>query len=202
MSLVSVAKTGAQSVTGATITLNGPSYQSTTNGGWNIGYIGAVTLGGPVAITTNNSSISFSSTVGGAHSLTLNAGAARPVTVTGIVGTNSGSGNRPTGLTVNTSAALAFGSSVWINGDVTLRSASVTLGGSFNAEGSGNVYLYGQNGAQALDIGTGATYLTTASLSNLNTAKTITIGESGVQSGLVSFATATLAASFTRIRLV
>ncbi|MGA2547222.1 MAG: FlgD immunoglobulin-like domain containing protein [Rectinemataceae bacterium] len=162
--------------------------------------LGAVQFSAPVVLqantiitTTNNSNITFSSTINGAQTLDLSAGTGS-ITVTGIIGTATGSPNRPTGLTVNTSAALGFNNGVWVNGDVTLRSTSVTLSGSFNAEGTGNVYLYGQNGAQTLDVGTGATYLSTASLGNLTTAKTITVGEAGVQSGLVSFATATLAA--------
>ena len=73
VSLVSVATTGAQSVTGALIDLNG-TYQSTIglNGG-NIGFTGPVTLLGTTGVTTANSAISFSSTVSGAFGLTLNA---------------------------------------------------------------------------------------------------------------------------------
>ncbi len=73
VALNAVFTTGAQTVTGTAITLNGPTYQATTAAAA-IGYTGAVTLGGPVAVTTNNGNIGFSSTVNGAQTLEPDSG--------------------------------------------------------------------------------------------------------------------------------
>ncbi len=88
MALNAVFTTGAQTVTGTAITLNGPTCQATTAAAA-IGYTGAVTLGGAVAVTTNNGNIDFSSTingtVAGAQGLTLTAGTGA-VSLPGVVG--------------------------------------------------------------------------------------------------------------------
>ncbi len=81
-SLRSVFTSGAQAVSGGTITLNG-TYQSTAAGG-TIGFSTPVTLGGAVAVTTSNSTISFSSTISGAQTLTIACGTAI-ATVSGTV---------------------------------------------------------------------------------------------------------------------
>ncbi|MDA8411090.1 MAG: hypothetical protein M0001_11915 [Treponema sp.] len=166
---------------------------TTTNTALSFG-TGVTLTASVVFSTTAAGNLVLSSTLDGAHSLAVTAGTGTASFV-GVIGTASASANRPSGLIINTSGALSFGAPVWINGDVTIRSSSVTFGGSFNAEGTGNVALYGRTAGQTIDIGLSATYLPNSSLANLNTARTITIGESGVQSGLVTFKTAALAAS-------
>jgi len=58
--LSSVFTTGAQSVTGTTITLNGPTYQSTAGAGSTLGFTGAVSLGSNVTVATANAAVNFS----------------------------------------------------------------------------------------------------------------------------------------------
>src|SRR5208283_4733994 len=126
--LSSVFTTGAQSVAATAITLNGPTYQSTTSGGGaSIGYTGAVTLGGNTAVTTANNNISFSSTVDGAFTLTLTAGTGA-VSVVGVVGTSAGSGNRLASFTVSSGASAGL-SSVFTTGAQSVAATAITLNG-------------------------------------------------------------------------
>ena len=76
--LASVFTTGAQSVTGTAVTLNGPATYESATAGAAIGFTGAVALaGGAIGVTTNGGNIGFSSTINSnpAQTLSLTAGA-------------------------------------------------------------------------------------------------------------------------------
>ena len=61
--LASAFTTGAQSMTGTTVTLNGPATYGSATAGAAIGFTGAVALaGGAIGVTTNGGNIGFSST--------------------------------------------------------------------------------------------------------------------------------------------
>ena len=123
LSLKSVYTTGAQSVTGAGISLIG-TYQSTAVG--NIGFAGPVTLLGAVTVTTASSNVSFSSTLTSpttSYAMVVNKGTGT-VSFGGIVG---GSGGPLSSLTtdsggiaaINATAVTTTGNQTY-NGPVTL----------------------------------------------------------------------------------
>ncbi|MDE1149843.1 MAG: filamentous hemagglutinin N-terminal domain-containing protein [Azospirillaceae bacterium] len=110
ISTAGVTSTGDQSYTGAT-TLNG-TYSTTGTG--TIAFNSAVTLGGDTAVTTVSKAVTFSSTIDGAHALTINSGNAT-VTLTGAVGATT----RVGALTVSNSGSTIV--------DAAVKAASVTM---------------------------------------------------------------------------
>ena len=163
VSLLSVATTGPQSVTGVLIDLNG-TYQSTNalNAG-NIGFTGPVTLLGTTGVTTANSAISFSSTVSGAFGLTLNAAAVTltngNVTISGAVGATPltsftvTNGNTVSLLSVATTGAQSVtGAAIDLNGSY---QSTAWSGNAGNVEFVGPVTLMGTTGVTTADSAIG-----------------------------------------------
>ena len=168
----------------------------------------AVTLGGPVSVDTTNAgglpagaNIDFVSTVDGAYALNLNSGSTGNTTITGVIGTGSLSSNRLTTLTISNSNTATFSSAVWLSGPATVSAASVVISGSFNAQNSA-INLYGQAGTPGQALNVGGTYISASSLANINSASSITIGQSGTQSGLITITGVTLAATISGLTAV
>ena len=118
-------------------------------------YRRGASLGADTNLTTTNSNVSFSSTVDGAHALTVAAG-------TGTVGFSGTVGNATalTSLSSTGSGAVTFSSAVGTN---LLRLGSVSISGATNING-GSVYTSGNQGYTGtislgadttLDTGTG-----------------------------------------------
>jgi len=123
---------GAQSVTGAAITLYAGSYVSTlaTGNAGNITFTGPVTLAGIVGVTTTNSAIEFADEVNGSFDLTLNAQAVTlangNVTMGDIVGTSAGHANNLDSFVVTNGNAVSL-HQVFTGGNQTVTGAAITL---------------------------------------------------------------------------
>ena len=197
---------GISVTTSTTTTLNGSTYTVVGNTGtadlmtWNTPLVmtqspTTFTGGGETA-----DAITFGQSLNGNVAVVINGGlgatAQSPVSFTGIVGTGTGNANRPSALTVNNAGTITFGSSSWINGDIALYATGLGIASPLNAEGTGNISLYSNANypATTIGIGTGAGTLSIsqASWDNLRTASTITVGQTGIQSGLITIAGSTL----------
>ena len=155
-------------------------------------YTGAVTLGANVALATTNSNILFSSTINGAQSLGLTAGAGT-VTFTDTVGNST----ELSALTISSAADVSIGAAMKVTGaigitsdsgvNVSLGSATgglnlsnselalITAAGSLNitAAGAGTMTVNAVSGGGTISGittltagGTGVTFATAASLFN------------------------------------
>ncbi|TWB71841.1 hypothetical protein FBZ87_10685 [Nitrospirillum amazonense] len=194
-----VSSTGNQSYTGAT-TLNGT--YGTGSGTFTV--TGGATLGGDTTITTTNAAAGFSSTLDGAHDLTIGSGTGA-VTLSGAVGgttrlgaltvnstgtttftsavkagsvtTNAGGSLVLTAGTVDAAGIISLGDSLTLSADTTLKGSTVTLGGG--VEGAHDLTITGNavfNGTMGAD-----TRLSGLSVSGTSAINTTIIRTTGTQ---------------------
>jgi filamentous hemagglutinin family protein len=137
-----IAVAGAMNFTAAGgITLNGAVGNSSGPASGTITFTGPVALAtGPIAVTTNNAAVTFTGTVNGAQTLTVNAGTGL-TTFGGAVGvtsaltsvtTDSGGTTAINGGSIRTTGAQTYSDAVTLGADTTLTGVNVQFASSLN----------------------------------------------------------------------
>ncbi|MCP4211063.1 MAG: hypothetical protein GY764_06245, partial [Halieaceae bacterium] len=179
--LANVSTTGAQSITGTNIDLNGTSYQSDDG---NIAFNGAVDLDAGSAISINSDAdsdgtdgnISFSSTIDGAQSLALAADTGT-VTLSGVVGGTTALSS----LTV-TSASQVDLANVSTTGAQSITGTNIDLNGTSYTSSTGALSF---TGAVDLDAGAATTTVTSGGGSGDNITFSSTIDDASNDTALI-----------------
>jgi len=136
ITLLGVTTTGAQTYTGSTA-FNGSAY-TTSGGAFNA--TGAAAFGADSAITTGAGGVAFTSTLNGAHNLSIDSSGL--TSFGGLVTLASLTTDAPgtlaiTGNAVTTTGAQSYGETLTLDGDKTLTGTTVTFGGAVNGTTSG-----------------------------------------------------------------
>jgi filamentous hemagglutinin family protein len=147
------------------VTGNGASgLTSLTITGDTLGLAGNITVAGTVSLTSSSAASSFN--------------------VTSQITANS--------IDISTKNTFVLGGAGTLDtsatgGDVTIRAANISIGAGSTTAGTGSVNLFNIDPTQAISLGTGSGFVVdVSSLGGIDSAGKIVIGESGVQSGVLT----------------
>jgi cytoskeletal protein CcmA (bactofilin family) len=149
---------------------------------------GAVTFSSGIASTTNQN-----------YSLTLDGTSGGDVTFSDTVG--SGLDQQLGAISISTGAAIAFNKAVTSSSNLTIHCTGLSFGGAVNISSTGTLSIFSNTGAETFGIGANVAgadiQIAQTSLDYIRQAQTILIGDSALQSGLITFKNATFPSAIT-----